>query len=78
MHRLGAEKNFDLGIFIIGCTSAFERVAQALSDYCQSDVDALVALLPFIIDNLHIQQSLLRGRYMKAVAMMENYGIPMM
>ncbi len=49
---------------------------QALIDYCQSDVDALVALLPFIVDNLNIQQSLLRGRYMKAVAMMEHYGIP--
>ncbi|MEC8595058.1 MAG: DNA polymerase [SAR324 cluster bacterium] len=47
-----------------------------LTDYCQGDVDALVELLPYLTKNLNLGQTLLRGRYMKAVAQMENNGIP--
>ena len=47
-----------------------------LTDYCQGDVDALVKLLPYLTKNLNLGQTLLRGRYMKAVAQMENNGIP--
>ena len=47
-----------------------------LMDYCQGDVDALVELLPYLTKNLNLGQALLRGRYMKAVAQMENNGIP--
>ena len=49
---------------------------QALTDYCQGDVDVLVALLPHLVERLHLQQALLRGRYIKSVACMENCGIP--
>ena len=50
--------------------------SKALIDYCQTDVDALEALIQPIFEHLSLGQSLLRGRYMKAVASMEHYGIP--
>ena len=48
----------------------------ALLDYCQTDVDALVALLPEMAPKISIDHALIRGRYMKAVARMESVGIP--
>ena len=48
----------------------------ALLDYCQTDVDALVALLPEMAPKISIDHALIRGRYMKAVARMESFGIP--
>ena len=48
----------------------------ALLDYCQTDVDALVALLPEMVPKISIDRALIRGRYMKAVARMESVGIP--
>ena len=54
---------------------------QAILDYCQSDVDALTALLPrmllAILQRPHgLAHALLRGRYMAAVARMEHAGVP--
>jgi hypothetical protein len=57
----------------------------AILDYCQEDVDALLRLLPIIVSRLasqtgdtdvRIGQALLRGRYMTAVARMEYVGVP--
>ncbi len=48
----------------------------ALLDYCQTDVDALVALLPKMAPKISIDHALIRGRYMQAVARMELVGIP--
>ncbi|MEO1997745.1 MAG: DNA polymerase [Planctomycetaceae bacterium] len=48
----------------------------ALLDYCQTDVDALVRLLPAMATTISINHALLRGRYMKAVAAMEHNGVP--
>ena len=45
-------------------------------DYCASDVDGLVALLPRMAPSIDWPRALLRGRYMKAVARMERTGIP--
>ena len=36
----------------------------ALLDYCQTDVDALVALLPEMASRISIDHALIRGRYM--------------
>ena len=47
-----------------------------LTDYCQSDVDATTALLPYLMDKLNLGQALLRGRYMRAAARIEHTGIP--
>ena len=49
--------------------------SEALLNYCQTDVDALEAVIQPILEQLNLGQ-LLRGRYMKAVARMEHYGIP--
>ena len=48
----------------------------ALLDYCQTDVDALIALLTEIAPKISIDHALIWGRYMKAVARMESVGIP--
>jgi DNA polymerase-1 len=47
-----------------------------LLDYCQSDVDALVRLLPEMAPMIDMPRALLRGRYMAAVARMETVGVP--
>lgn len=49
---------------------------RALLDYCQSDVDALAALLPAMYPRLDIPAALFRGRYMTAAAHIERQGIP--
>ena len=48
----------------------------ALLNYCESDVSALAKLLPKIIPALDTPRALLRGRYMKAAARIEHYGVP--
>ena len=48
----------------------------ALLDYCQTDVDALVALLSKMAPEISIDHALIRGHYMQAVARMESVGIP--
>ena len=53
-----------------------EEEREELTSYCQGDVDALITLLPYLTDDLNLGQALHRGRYMKAVARMENTGIP--
>ena len=57
-----------------GPYSSAEKLA--LLDYCQTDVDALVALLPKMAPEISIDHALIRGRYMRAVARMESVGIP--
>jgi hypothetical protein len=49
----------------------------ALLDYCQSDVDALVRLLPVMLPRIDFPRALLRGRYMAAAARMEWAGVPL-
>jgi hypothetical protein len=49
---------------------------RALLDYCESDVDALKSILEVMIQELDLPRALHRGRYMKAVAHMENIGVP--
>jgi hypothetical protein len=57
-----------------GPYTAAER--QALLDYCGTDVDALVHLLPRILPRIDFPRSLLRGRYMTAAARIEWNGVP--
>ncbi|MDB4409323.1 DNA polymerase [Gammaproteobacteria bacterium] len=45
-------------------------------DYCQTDVDALANLLPKMERHLDLPRAILRGRYMKAAAVMEHNGVP--
>ena len=53
-----------------------EDEKQALLDYCETDVDALARLLPLMLPYIDLARALLRGRYMKAAAVMEFNGIP--
>jgi len=48
----------------------------ALTDYCESDVVALARLLPKMADQIDLPRAIFRGRYMKAVSVMEFNGIP--
>ena len=49
---------------------------RAILSYCESDVRALADLLPAMLPNIDFPRALLRGRYMRAVAMMEFHGTP--
>jgi DNA polymerase-1 len=49
---------------------------KALLDYCESDVIATTKLLKAMLSNIDVPRAVLRGRYMKALAKMENVGIP--
>jgi hypothetical protein len=49
---------------------------RALLDYCQTDVDALARLLPWMLPHIDLPRALLRGRYMVAAARIEWNGVP--
>ena len=53
-----------------------EKEKSDLLEYCASDVAALSKLLGRMADRIHLPQALLRGRYMRAIAMMEYNGVP--
>jgi hypothetical protein len=57
-----------------GPWTAEER--RALLVYCESDVLALVRLLPAMLPDIDLPRAPLRGRYMAAVARMEHAGVP--
>ena len=48
----------------------------AILQYCRTDVEALIALLPAMASAIQLSPALLRGRYGAAVARMEREGIP--
>ncbi len=53
-----------------------ESEREALSDYCAADVEALSRLLPRMLPEIDLPRALLRGRYMGAVARIEDAGVP--
>lgn len=53
-----------------------EDEREAILEYCSSDVTALVRLMPAMLPHLDLPRSLVRGRYMSAVAAMEHAGVP--
>ncbi|MGN7611303.1 DNA polymerase [Magnetococcales bacterium HHB-1] len=48
----------------------------ALLDYCEEDVKALHALFPQMKKEISLPHALLRGRYFKAAAHIERFGVP--
>jgi DNA polymerase I-like protein with 3'-5' exonuclease and polymerase domains len=48
----------------------------AILDYCESDVEALAHLLDKFVHKIPMEQALLRGQYMAAIAKIEDNGIP--
>lgn len=76
-HITTAEKRDMRDLILTGGPWNLEQ-QQAILDYCQSDVDALCALLPkYLARAPHYGQLLLRGRYMRAVAHMVHNGVPL-
>ncbi|MGZ3781535.1 MAG: DNA polymerase [Pseudobdellovibrionaceae bacterium] len=53
-----------------------ENEKASLLAYCATDVTALEKLLPLMLPKIHLGQAILRGRYMKAVSVIEKIGIP--
>ena len=85
---LGAMRHYNLHHIAPGLKEDMRQLAmrggpwspgepKALLDYCQTDVEALEALLPVMLPQISLPPALLRGRYMKAVAHMEHVGIPL-
>src|SRR5262249_9447754 len=70
-----AEKQEMQDLAIRGCAYTDEE-RQALLEYCMSDVDALVRLLPVMLPRIDLPRAVLRGGFMRAVARMERNGIP--
>lgn len=76
LDSIGATEKADMRALVMrgGPWSAEER--EAVLDYCASDVEALGRLLPAMADRIDWPRALLRGRYMAAVAAMEDAGVP--
>jgi hypothetical protein len=53
-----------------------ESERRALLAYCASDVNALARLLPAMLPKVDLPRAVLRGRYMRSVALMEWAGVP--
>ena len=53
-----------------------EEQCLAIIDYCESDVLALVKLLPAMLPNIDLPRAILRGEYMRSVAHIEANGVP--
>ena len=61
----------------IGSNTWQERYTpEAILNYCEQDVAALVRLLPRMLPYIDLLRALLRGRYMAAVSAMEHDGTP--
>lgn len=78
---IGCEDKADMRTLIMSGGPWNETDRAAILAYCESDVDALIRLFPklwplFAGDSLRLGQALLRGRYMAAVGVVENNGVP--
>ena len=74
---IGAEEKVAVINLIISKRDFSEAERQTILDYCESDVDALQALLPVMAPKIELPQALHRGRYMAAAARVEAVGIPL-
>jgi hypothetical protein len=76
LDSIGATEKEDMRSLVLrgGPWSDDERAA--ILEYCGSDVAALERLLPAMLPSTDLPRALLRGRYMKAAAVMEWNGVP--
>ena len=70
-----AEKDSMRDLVIRGGPWSNEEQTSIL-EYCESDVSSTVTLYDRMAPNLDLSRALVRGRYMKAAAQMENDGVP--
>ena len=71
----GAEKDEMRNLVLRGGPWSGDEQA-AITQYCESDVDALARLLAVMLPTIDLPRALLRGRYMAAAARMERNGVP--
>ena len=76
----GEEKTAMRDLIMHGSPWTYEEKLQIL-EYCESDVDALLRLLPAILQladytEADLGRALLRGKYMVAAGAVENFGVP--
>jgi hypothetical protein len=73
---IDASEKEDLRLLILsgGPWSAADRAA--ILQYCENDVLALARLLPVMLPQIDLPRALLRGRFMKAAALVEWNGVP--
>jgi DNA polymerase I len=76
LDNIGAIEKDEMRALILrgGPWSDAERAK--ILDYCAGDVAALQRLLPAMLPHIDLPRALLRGRYMKAAAVMEWTGVP--
>ena len=76
LDNIGTIEKNDMRSLILRGGPWSESEWQAILDYCASDVAALQRLLPAMLPQIDLPRALLRGRYMKAAAVMEFNGVP--
>lgn len=78
---IGAEEKTAMRNLILGGGPWTDSERLQILDYCESDIDAVLRLLPVILaaaaySNADFGRALLRGRYMVAAGAVENAGVP--
>jgi hypothetical protein len=76
LDAMGAAEKKEMQNAIGGGTWKGRFKPEAILDYCEADVDALVRLLFAMLPRIDLPRALLRGRYMAAAAAMEYHGVP--
>ena len=84
LDAIAADEKHDMRELVLSGGPWSNNERQAILEYCESDVMALDKLFPRLLADVmrgpepsqRLGQSLLRGRYMKAVAHMEYNGVP--
>src|SRR5215831_7630010 len=76
LDSIGAAEKDEMRDLILGSGPWTQEERQSILEYCESDVDGLVRLLPAMLPRIDLPRALLRGRYMAAAARMERTGVP--
>jgi DNA polymerase family A len=76
LDAIGASEKTDMRELVLRGGPWSETDRTAILDYCESDVTALVRLLPIILPGIDLPRALVRGRYMAAAAAMEHTRTP--
>lgn len=79
---IGSEEKEEMRQLIMSGGPWSDNERAKILDYCESDVDALIRLAGYMLpeifeERLLFGQTLLRGRYMAAAAIVENNGVPL-
>jgi DNA polymerase I len=76
LDNIGASDKDDMRSLVLRGAPWSPEERDKILEYCSGDVAALERLLPAMRPQIDLQRALLRGRYMKAAAAMEWYGVP--